>query len=185
VADESFVGGGYAYVSLHDCLIADNEVASSLILQTPGDDISLLQLHGCTIARNAIGGAVLELGSTDTELTHTIVDQPGIATVIGNGSLLAEHVLSNDIGSLPPGDGVVQGAPTFVDAAGGDYHLAPFSLGIDAAPATTDAFDLDGRTRNVDLPGAPNAFGAQDLGAFEAQLPCAAADTIYCNGFEP
>lgn len=186
VADESFVGGGYAYVSLHDCLIADNEAAASLILQTPGDDLSILQVHGCTIARNAIGGAVLEVGSTDTELTHTIVDQPGVATVaIGDGSLIAAHVLSNDIGTLPPGDGVVQGTPSFVDAAGGDYHLAPASFGIDAAPATTDAFDLDGRSRNVDLPGAPNAFGAQDLGAFEAQLDCASADTIFCNGFEP
>jgi hypothetical protein len=81
----------------------------------------------------------------------------------------------------------MEGAPTFVDAANGDYHLQLNSLGVDFAPTGT-GIDLDGRTRTVDLPGVPNTIGPLDLGAYEIQvdtvLGCANADTIFCDGFD-
>ncbi|HMM67601.1 MAG TPA: hypothetical protein PKC03_11735 [Dokdonella sp.] len=63
---------------------------------------------------------------------------------------------------------------------------------MDSAPAQTGSAasptDLDGRSRVVDLPTVANSFGPMDLGAHEiplsAVLACAAADTIFCDGFE-
>ena len=77
----------------------------------------------------------------------------------------------------------MQGAPSFVDAANRDYHLQISSLGVDYAPAAANV-DLDGNTRNADMPGAPNAYGPLDLGAFERQSSCGAADSVFCNGFD-
>ena len=63
--------------------------------------------------------------------------------------------------------------PLFMDAASGDFHLAPGSPGIDAALAdSAPEVDLEGRAREDD-PAVPNtgagtpAYG--DLGAFEGR----------------
>jgi hypothetical protein len=79
----------------------------------------------------------------------------------------------------------VQGEPTFVDAANGDYHLKYGSLGIDFAPAGTGS-DLDRQPRAVDMLLVNDLFGPMDIGAYELQRapPCIAGDTIFCNGFE-
>jgi hypothetical protein len=101
----------------------------------------------------------------------------------------AKYVLSNDTSTLPDTVYVEQGEPTFVDAATGNYHLTPDSLGVDFAPGSTNsaAIDLDGAHRVVDLPRADD-FGPLDLGAYEVQiqevLACATGDTIFCSGFE-
>jgi hypothetical protein len=34
------------------------------------------------------------------------------------------------------------------------------------------------------LTDVPNTFGPLDLGAYEIQLGCARADTVFCNGFD-
>jgi len=97
--------------------------------------------------------------------------------------VVADYVLTNDGSTLPSPPSVLVGTPDFVDLAQGDYHLAPGSLGIDFAPAA-GGVDLDGRTRDIDIPTLPNLFGPRDLGAYEAQLSCSRVDTIYCDGFE-
>jgi len=84
--------------------------------------------------------------------------------------------------------------PLFVDIAGADYHLQPFSNALDRAAASTGSgelgndVDLDGNPRAVDLPGVNDSLGKpRDLGAYELQsLPpgCRRADTIFCSGFE-
>ena len=84
-----------------------------------------------------------------------------------------------------PGTGIIEGAPSFVDAANGDCHLQHALLGVDGAPddvAADIARDLDGAPRVVDLPGAPNEFGPLDPGAYEIQPACARGDTIFCDG---
>ena len=101
-------------------------------------------------------------------------------------------MLSNDRSTLPDTAYIEEGEPTFVDAANGDYHLMPTSLGVDFAPIDDTTFatllDLDRQRRVVDLPNVANNFGPMDLGAYEIQLStvlaCANADTIFCDGFD-
>ncbi|MCA9254197.1 MAG: hypothetical protein KDA33_01110, partial [Phycisphaerales bacterium] len=72
----------------------------------------------------------------------------------------------------------IDGAPTFVDAASGDYRLAPGSLGIDAADYNTyltsfgSSSDLSDATRTVDSCIADTGSGLisyLDIGAYETQ----------------
>ncbi|MBK7013774.1 MAG: hypothetical protein IPH43_14995 [Xanthomonadales bacterium] len=57
-----------------------------------------------------------------------------------------------------------------------------------APPVTGDDRDLDNLPRDQDIVGVPDALGVRDLGAYERQVgagDCGAADTIFCNGFDP
>jgi hypothetical protein len=94
------------------------------------------------------------------------------------------------VATLPEGTScrahVVEGTPEFVDATNGDYHLVRTLPGVDMAPAL-GGLDLDGNSRDVDLPDIPNGWGTMDVGAYEIQdrtNACAAADTVFCDGFE-
>jgi hypothetical protein len=175
-----------------DCLIADNQTSAELIYgegDPDGDNGSDLFLVNCTLAGNAIAAAnVIRMEADLIKLDSSIIDQPGIATLSYSGPHeMIEYVLSNDTSTLPVNTGVLQGEPTFVDAANGDYHLQSSSLGVDFAPAAT-GLDLDRHPRTVDLADVADEYGSLDLGAYEIQsdagLGCAVADTIYCNGFE-
>ena len=177
-------------VDIHTCLLADNTVTEQLIEATPGGGVNdVMDLVNCTIAGNTIGADTVILaqfgdGGTFT-LKDTIAAQPGRSTLAytgPSGGLTVAYDLSNDTSMA--GTDLEFGAPTFVDAANGDYHLLPTSLGVDYAPAGSTSVDLDGHTRVVDLPGEPNWFGPMDLGAYEIQAACSVADTIFCNGFD-
>lgn len=177
-----------------NCLFADNAPTQELLAQTDADDSSLLVLDSSTIAGNAIGAPYAFLAPGHFELFNSIIDQPGRATVDPaiTDAARAAHVLSNDRSTLPDTAYIDEGEPDFVDAAHGDYHLLPTSLGVDSAPVETGGSathaDLDRKPRVVDLPGVPNDFGPMDLGAYEIQLDsvlaCAREDTVFCNGFE-
>jgi hypothetical protein len=187
VADDTLISGTHSTTRLSNCLLTDNETSASLIVQTPGEDFSSIEMDACTIARNAIAeGPVLELESTDATLTRSIFDQPGVPTVsiASIGDLAASQLLTNDASTLPPAADIVEGAPFFIDADHGDYHLRVDSTGVDFALEGDDEIGLDGMPRRVDQPGVPNIYGVQDLGPFEAQLACG-PDGIYCNGFDP
>lgn len=184
-----------AYAELRNCLIADNSVTEQAIEMTPGGgNYITFIIDNCTIANNTIGAnhaIVAQMGSTASSftLTNSIIDQPGLPTLDYSGpsgtSETINYVVSNDVSTLS-GIGVGQGTPTFVNAAGGDYHLQPLSLGVDYAPAGSTSVDLDGNPRVVDLNAVANVFGPMDLGAYELQTAsaCLASDTIFCNGFE-
>jgi hypothetical protein len=176
-----------------NCLLVDNSVTQELAAQTDGNS-AFVELASCTVAGNQIGALNAFNASGSFFLFDTIIDQPGHSTTnpsITNPNFVT-HVLTNDRSTLPDSVYVHQGAPTFVDAAHGDYHLMPTSLGVDNAPIETGfiatTLDLDRKPRVVDLPTVANNFGPMDLGAYEvrlqAVLSCAVDDTIFCNGFE-
>jgi predicted outer membrane repeat protein len=187
--DLDTVGGN----TLRDCLFANNTTTGNLIEAAPGGGAdNVVKMDSCTIADNQIGAPYVMLtqisNSSHFALTNLIIDQPGRATVDYDGPLdnfTVEYLLSNDTSTISSGTGVRAGAPTFVDAANGDYHLQRTSLGVNYAPPGTDAFDLDGHTRVVNLPGVTDVFGPMDLGAYEVQAACMLTnDTLFCDGFE-
>lgn len=180
-----------AHLDLANVLVADNTLSSDVVRLDDDADGGHVHLDHATIAGNAMSaGHVLSSAAGPLELFDSVVAQPGFLTAdppIVDASRSA-YVLSNDRSTLPDTANMHQGAPTFADAALGDYHLAPASLGVDFAPASGGG-DLEGKPRSVDLPDVPNDFGPMDLGAYEVQLStvlaCAREDTVFCNGFDP
>ncbi|MEO7062335.1 MAG: hypothetical protein ABI082_00995 [Dokdonella sp.] len=176
---------GWNGTDLSRCLFTDNQLAGSAILQTPGERGDL-QIDECTFSRNVIAsGAVVDVDGSTATLTRSIFDQPGVPTlsISGFDNTTASQVMSNDLTTVPPSSDNIQGAPLFVDPAGGNYHLRRDSPGIDYASDGGHFVDLDGNPRKVDL-SRPNSYGPQDLGALETQLGCFVTDSIFCNGFD-
>ncbi len=179
-------------ISLQDCLLADNQATQELI-NVSSDFVGPFSMQNCTLADNQIGASpvlLVSANSNSVTLLDSIVHQPGVLTLDAANAnpLTVNYMLSTDISTLPGLPGVIQGEPSFVDAANGDYHLQASSLGVDFAPAAGGS-DLDRNPRTVDLPGVPNVHGPLDLGAYELQsgtvvVTCANADTIFCDGFD-
>lgn len=182
-----------ARVEMRDCLFVDNATTSDLINAGPDGSTAggtALVVSRCTIANNAIGTPyVIHSAANFFELSNSIIDQIGLDAVDyagPAGDMTAHDVLGNDVGTLAGGSDLVDGTPTYVDAANGDYHLARSSLGVDFAPADGEV-DLDGNPRTVDLIDVANLFGPMDVGAYEIQTQvatCATSDTLFCDGFD-
>ena len=182
--------GEFATVSMKDCLLAGNRFSRQL-LRTEGE-YSLAYILGCTIAGNFVDSTDLFHIEHRLALNETIIDQPENLTLAFSGvpgGLNVASVLASDISTLPLDPTIISGDPSFVDAANGDYHLLQYSLAVDFAPPVTgDDRDLDNLPRDQDIVGVPDALGVRDLGAYERQVgagDCGAADTIFCNGFDP
>ena len=180
-------GTGEPYAdTIFNCLLAENAASAELIRIEHEDNVSgLVSISGCTIANNDIGGATVVNSAHALTFTKSIVAEPDVPTLAYTDNpdyLTVQYVLSNDVSTLPASIGVLQGAPTFVDAAGSDYHLQNSSIGIDYAPAS-GGIDLDGVPRSTDLPQVPDNYGTRDLGAYERQYFCG-MDTIFCSGFD-
>lgn len=187
--------GGYAIRSsglsgdanASNCLLTDNQLTRQLLNSGDGD----LAIGNCTVSNNTILSTDTIHAEGGLALIDSIIDQPGNLALAYSGSpagLHVAYVLSSDITTLPASSSVAHGAPAFVDAAHGDYHLQAASPGVDYAPTIEpDARDLDNLPRDVDLPGIPNVWGRRDLGAYERQrtFACAVSDTVYCDGFDP
>ncbi len=172
------------YTELSRCLFTDNQLAASALLQKPDGDGQLI-VDECTFARNSIAsGAAVEINGTETAITRSIFDQPGVPILssAGLGHVMASEVMSQDLSTLPPSTHDILATPLFVDPDHGDYHLTRDSPGIDFASESDHFVDLDANPRKVDLPN-PNTFGSQDLGALETQLNCHVSDSIFCDGF--
>jgi hypothetical protein len=177
------IDDGFGVSEISNCLIANNGVSNTLI---SGVSISAMDIANCTFANNGIDLGYVIASDCCLLFDSSIIDQPGVQAVdfTGDASLfISNYVLANDTSTLNGSTSSIQGAPSFVDAANRDYHLQISSLGVDYAPAAANV-DLDGNTRNADMPGAPNAYGPLDLGAFERQSSCGAADSLFCNGFD-
>lgn len=183
--------GGYAirsssFANAANCLLTNNQLTRQLLSTGSGD----LEVLNCTLANNAILSTDTIHAEGPLILADSIIDQPGnlaLAYSGGASDLHVRYVLSTDISTLPVVDGIMAGAPTYVDAANADYHLQLTSLGIDYAPwSASDGRDLDGLSRNQDLLEADNLWGVRDLGAYERQrtFACGVSDTIFCDGFD-
>jgi hypothetical protein len=186
--------GGYALRSSGDagdaiasnCLLTDNQLTRQLVNAGDGD----LEINNCTLANNAILSTDTIHAEGGLTLLDSIIDQPGNLALAFSGSAVGldvRYVLSTDVTTLPVASDITAGAPTYVDAANGDYHLQLESLGVDYAPIITgDDRDLDFYFRDLDLPQVINTWGSRDLGAYERQrvITCSVGDTVYCDGFE-
>ena len=186
--------GSAGTTNIYRCLVTDNLASDYLF------DISALKadIRACTVANNSIGADyVFNLNTTPSMLlTYQIVDQPGKHTALWTGNPMFAHffagpMLTNDAFGLDTVNSqmIVVGAPTFVNAAQRDYHLAPIvqtALDFGYVDKASAFFipDLDNNVfPPIDLPGIPNNIGTADLGAYERQFLCA-ADDIFCNGFD-
>ena len=189
---DTFLGAALSDAILTNCLLADNVLTQELITQTDGV-YTAAKLDSCTIAGNSIGAPYVFLAPGTLFLRNSIIDQPSRATVDPaiTDSYNAAYLLTNDRSTLPDAYSIEQGEPSFVDAANGNYHLLPTSLGVDDAPVDSSFYvttaDLDRNPRVVELPSVFNGYGPMDLGAYEVQrvFACGASDTIFCDGFEP
>lgn len=165
-------GGGGIFLSVENCLIANNEVDSTLLEVLLGDNVRapLMGVGGglagasanyCTIVGNTTktyGGGIAG-GSAE----NSIID--GNSADLGNSNVYQlnfhSHLCVPD-GSLA-GNGCISDAPAFVNAAGGDYSLLSSSPCIDAADYFRSHF-------NQDLAGNRRVSGpATDMGCYEYQ----------------
>lgn len=186
-------GPGASGMEMGNCLVFGNHTQDELfgVHNVPDSGDVAARLTDCTVAGNTIDNGYVIASDSDFILKRSIIDQPGHLPYdhIG-GTLTTQYVVANDIAGLGAGT-LQQGEPQFVDAANGDYHLLPTSLGIDFAPAdgsvTNFNVDLDSKRRDVDLIQVANNYGPRDVGAYERQsfFNCGAGDTLFCNNFEP
>ena len=176
---------GFVAAVQRNCLIADNHTQHELISVQDGRGFGI---NGCTLAGNVIdNGYVLYVNGRVT-LVNSIIDQPGYSVLefVGfDANRSIDYVIANETASLPGAQHTEYNALVFVDAANGDYHLAPNSPGVDYAPAQSGT-DLDGNPRDVELASVTNRYGPRDIGAYERQsaFACGTAETIFCDGFE-
>jgi len=173
---------------IFNCLLADNTESGELVRTEMMDTV----IDSCTFARNSLGGPTVIYNTGTANSTNavqdSIIDQPGWVTLNAGSYMGAALLLSNDLSTLSSGLNI-QGAPMYVDAASGDYHLQLGSLGVDYAFPSDDLptdlpTDLDGVSRVFDIPNIPNAYGPRDLGAYERHPSCYRPDTLLCDGFD-
>jgi hypothetical protein len=151
-------GGGVALCAATNCLFIGNGATNSST-GTSGGASYFSILQNCTVVKNygynlgAVDGGMLvnsivinnNLGFYSDCYQATLTN---CCTSIGNGnSTLPNNSISN--------------APAFADPAHGDFHLLPFSPGVNAGNNNyvSSPTDLDGNPRIVN--------GTVDMGAFE------------------
>jgi len=182
-------GEDEAYVAAvqRNCLIADNHTQHELISVRDGRGFGI---NSCTLVGNTIDNGYVIYVNGRLTLVNSIIDQPGYSVLdfVGDASNRSiNYVIANETASLPGAQHTQGNTLVYIDAANGDYHLAPNSPGVDYAPAQNGS-DLDGNPRDVNLPQVPNLYGPRDIGAYERQSAfngCGTAETIFCDGFGP
>ncbi len=159
-------GAGRVVNALFDRNTAGGAGAAMYLLDPAGAGGSVQVMH-TTIASPTVGaGQAIVVGNGAVGITNTLIANyaAGIATA-GSGAATSDYNLFyNAPASVVTGSHSIVGAdPLFVDAAGGDYHLALGSPAIDAGADAGVTLDLDGVTR-------PQA-ARYDIGAFEFNHP--------------
>ncbi|MDZ4811367.1 MAG: hypothetical protein SGI99_01970 [Pseudomonadota bacterium] len=127
-----------------------------------------------TISNNSLpNGAVIR--GFATELRRSLIWQPGRDLFShpgggNNGAGTVTYTVSNNLhGVTPDASNVIIANPMFVNAGGGDFHLAAGAPAIDYA-TPSGAHSRDRFARNIDLTLEPNPVGlTQDAGAYEKQ----------------
>ena len=155
-------GGGGVFGSgggqIDNCLIAENyaEWAPGVYGRGGG-----MELVNCTISGNSSFGGPAVAAPTST-LWNCIVYSNNVDT--DHQEIEGDPVVLHSCSPGLSGNGNVAADPQFIDAAAGNYRLQATSPCLDAGDAGVGAGgeDLDGNPRI--------AFGAVDMGAYEAQL---------------
>lgn len=165
-------GGGGVFLNTENCLIAGNQVDSSLLefligegargpVTGVGGGLAGSSANYCTIVGNATktyGGGIAGSGADNSIIVGNSAD-------LGNANVYQENFYSHlclPDGSLT-GNGCISDAPAFVNAAGGDYTLQSSSPCIDAADYSQSHY-------NQDVAGNRRVSGpATDMGCYEYQ----------------
>lgn len=180
----------YTDVHLVNCLFADNDVSAELVLAS-GSGTSHLNLDNCTFAHDTIGASRVIAANDTLALNDSIIDEGSQIDALafsGNASNeTVQYNIAGDTTGFPAGLTNMQGRPTFVDVAHGDYRLffglqgGPLvkSLGIDYAPTIAgDDFDIRGLLRDQAI--YTPMYGVRDIGAYEMQ---GVSDRIFIDTF--
>lgn len=184
------VGGGgdteTTYAELSNALLAGNVARDELVLAESGSELSVTN---ATLTGNQSPSGVVIRANGGLAIRDSIFAQGPASSVLFGGApsdLHLDYILSMEVDSLAGGNHIMQGDPSFVDVARGDFRLRPNSLAIDVAPPVSgDDRDLDGLPHDQDMPAVANQDGDRDLGAYERQPRyCGAADSVHCDGFE-
>jgi hypothetical protein len=173
--------GTRASMSIGNSLIAGNRIDCALISSVRADT---LVIDHSTLA----GGGLLDgevrcskpaaiFADGRVRLSRSIVWTPFRSLDLDRDRLdLFDALLRLDAGETLDFPGVSFDDPRFVDAPGGDFHLATDSPAIDRTDLAIHddtgfplfATDLDALPRSVPMPGSSGP-GVADLGAFEVQ----------------
>lgn len=184
------VGGGdgneTTYAQWSNALLAGNVARDELVLAESGTSLAM---RNATLTGNQSPSGVVIRANGELTVGDTIFAQGAASSVLYGGdaaNLHLDYILSMEVASLASGNHVLQGDPSFIDVAHGDYRLMPNSLAVDVAPPVAgDDRDLDGNPHDQDITNVPDGDGDRDLGAYERQKRyCGAADTVYCDNFE-
>lgn len=164
-------GGGASSCTLVNCLVVSNTASGSGGLSAYkgggvyGDStVGASSLTNCTIVGNAAAGTG---GGVDNEGNGAMQNCLVYYNTAPTGSNYA-NIKLNVCCTMPTltGDlGSITNAPLFVNLAGGDFHLLPWSPCINAGNNSyaAAAADLDGNPRVI--------AGTVDIGAYEFQSP--------------
>jgi uncharacterized repeat protein (TIGR01451 family) len=173
--------GGGLLLSESDAVLTNNVLADNQANVT-GSGLyvagSSLRLLHTTIARNLGGdGSGLYLTNSGSQtstavLTNTILvgHEVGITATAGNSALLQATLWGTGTwantldwggsGTIATGTLNLRGAPDFLNAGGGDYHIGPDSAALDAGVDAGVTIDMDGETRPA---GRGFDIGADEL----------------------
>jgi len=149
VADD---GGGMYRGTAYNCLISGNTATAN------GGGMYQGAANNCTVVNNAAinsGGGVFEGSATNSICWYNAAGSAG-------GNMYGTIVSYNCSPDVPHGvAGNITNAPSFVDAASGNYHLRWISPCVNAGDngAVFTATDLDGNTRIQ--------YGTVDMGVYE------------------
>ncbi len=187
-ANTAYGSGGGLYLNFYSDATLINTVVAGNWVGSIGSGLyigaSSPRLLHTTIARNTGGDGsgvyVDTIGEASTAwLTNTILVSQTTGIIVAEGSTAAlNSTLWYGNGANWGGAGAlahsgdITGAPAFVDAAGGDYHINSGSAAVDRGVDAGVPADKDGRPRDA----------RPDLGAYEAAAPTGPGCTVCLDG---
>ncbi len=158
---------------IYSCLISDNTFAANVVDIDSNHNDHKFEIHGCTIALNALDAGVPAIASSEIlDVRQSILWQPSNSLVFshGGGTIDGRGLIVSDSASFPGVGNVTQvDDPGFIEPSN-DYHLRHDSPAVDYLPLSLtaeQAWTLDSTSRGIHLdPATTTPF---DAGAYERQ----------------
>ncbi len=159
-------------VTVRNCLIMGNgrgRSSASAGLGSSANGGLNAYVENCTIVDNRGAGILTQYGGGNYYLKNTVVfrndDDTVQTTKVGDVMVISNSCVSST-NHMTSGSGNTTAEPSFVWRAGGDYRLAPWSVGVDTGlvlPWMSTATDLDENPR-ISVNNLP------DMGAYETTV---------------